>query len=202
MLLGHFFSSIRRRINRLDNNDSGGRSLYKREDLRKSRQQLSLTLCLSKVPFFNCPLSLTLLKLKLKHQLKHFQVLRFRPLPIVWSSNRGSRPCHAHLLLLHRSQQKIHTFGEYRFHHCPWLNTFLTKKVVVIDFVGVGRKAVAALDSAKVSFWLINVDCDDNLLQLIAIDQLIVLFQVTVENCEFSQSEETETCVRWIWTQR
>ena len=134
-LLGHFFYvyqcwSIRRRINRLDKNYSGGRRLYKREDLRKSSQQLSLTLCLSQVSFFNRPLPLTLLELKLNHQLKHFQpnqALRFRPLPIVWSSNSGSRACHAQLLLLHRSRQQIHTFREYRFHHCPWLNTFLTK---------------------------------------------------------------------------
>ena len=132
-LLGHFFYvyqcwSIRRRINRLDKNYSGGRRLYKREDLRKSSQQLSLTLCLSQVPFFNCPLPLTLFKLKLKDQLKHFQVLRFRPLPILWSSNSGSRAGHAHLLLLHR-WQKIHTFGEHRC-HWPWLNTFLAKKLL------------------------------------------------------------------------
>ena len=49
---------------------------------------------------FQLPLPLTLLNLKLKHQLKHVQpnqVLRFRPLPIVWSSNSGSRACHAQL---------------------------------------------------------------------------------------------------------
>ena len=206
--------SIRRRINRLDKNYSGGRRLYKREDLRKSSQQLSLTLCLSQVPFFHCPLPLTLFKLKLKDQLKHFQVLRFRPLPIVRSSNSGSRAYHAKLLLLHRSRKNtllestdfnvLDLILSWLKSCCHWLCRCWQKGS---GGTGLGK-----------GFFLIIADCDDSIvvrftdcsilkpkggfwLQSITIDQFIVLFQVTVENCEFSQSEETETCVRWIWTQ-